>query len=190
MSNSVPDDVNCSHIELELHNFFQLRIKLLGVANSLVKFTLLRNRAKIHTITASNGRSSFNLESYGNYVVIAEYSEGGTTRTIESEPIKFDGFGADPNEKIGDKVAILGISRLALAVEKLLVLAADVDVTFFSINPNHIGCSFGSSVVNDFWKADLAGYGKWIVMNGLSDRVSKRMNEERIDFEGSSGIRV
>lgn len=169
-------------MQIALRNFFQLDVKLADANISPVKFTLLRNRAVIDSCIMPKGSCSFNLESYGNYAVIAEFSNGGSTKRIESKSFKFDGFGADPNERLTKKIAILGISRLALVVEQLLKLAADVEVTFFSTNPRHIGARFGSGIVKGFGEAELAGYEKWILMNGLSSGVAKRIDASGITF--------
>lgn len=182
MGNSVAAENLTNRVELKLRNFFQLDVGVTDPPRTSVKFTLLRNRSVIDSFVSINGKCSFNLDSYGNYAVITEFSEAGAAKRIESETIKFDGFGADPNEKLTKRVAILGISRLALVVEQILKLAADIEVTFFSTNSKHIGAKFGSSTVLDFNEAEFAGYEKWILMNGLSADVANRIAMEHVEY--------
>ena len=150
----------------------------------------MHNRSVIDSITTRTGKCSFNLDSYGKYAVIAEFPENGVQNKIESRTIRFDGFGADSNVNLTKKIAILGISRLALVVEELLNLAADVDVTFFSSTPKYVGAVFGSGTVKDFWEADLNGFDKWIFMNGISAEVYERVDATNITFGIISSTRT
>ncbi|WP_404290824.1 serine O-acetyltransferase [Glutamicibacter arilaitensis] len=181
MTNSPEVDLKARSLKMGIRNFFQLEVFVFGSIPKSGNFVLYRNRVAIDSATSSDGRYFYNLASYGNYYVTFEYVENGSKSIIKSDSLKFDGFGADPNEKLTRKVAVLGVSRLAFIVEELLKLSIGAEVTFVSSNPKHVGSIFGSGVVKDFRQIDVAEFDEWILMNGITNSV-KRLLE-------SSGVR-
>lgn len=168
---------------MNLRNFFQLEVELLGSVPSTGKFTLYRNRLVIDSAASSNGKYSYNLDSYGNYHITFEFVENGSKSVIKSEPMKFDGFGADPNEKLSKRIAILGVSRLALVVEELLIASIGAEITFVSSNPKHIGSVFGSGVVRDFGQIEVSEFDEWILMNGITANVMLRLESSGVQYD-------
>ncbi len=104
------------------------------------------------------------------------------TSTPFSVNFRFDGFGADPNKKSPLRIAILGISRLALVISDLLRVGKEVEFVFVSLNPEHIGKVFAGGRVLAFDDVDVSDFDQWILMNGVTPDVERIIRGSHCDY--------
>ncbi len=151
-----------------IRNFFQLEVSISGTDLVPGVFRLFRGRELLTSKRSSDGKFSWNLESYGHYSV--EYNPRSELNSLTpiSAGFRFNGFGADPNQKSLSRIAILGVSRLALVISELLRETKEAEVVFVSRNPEHIGRIFAGGRILAFDDVDVKDFDQWILMNGVT----------------------
>lgn len=165
-----------------IRNFFQLEVSISGVDLVPGIFRLFRGREMLASEASDEGKFSWNLESYGNYTVEYNPRGGLSSMTPISAGFRFNGFGADPNRKSTSRIAILGISRLALVINDLLIAAQGTEVVFVSRNPAHIGRIFAGGTILAFADVDVTEFDQWILMNGVTPEIERTIRDSHCDY--------